>query len=64
MRKEQDHPIHPDAIIHPDAEVDTGTCIIGPGAQIGAHAQLCDCIVWPNVHVPQGKKANNTILCR
>ncbi|NWK56218.1 NTP transferase domain-containing protein [Verrucomicrobiaceae bacterium N1E253] len=61
LRNTHPDPIHPEAIIHPDATIDS--CIIGPGAKIGAHARLQNCIVWPGVHVPSERSASDSILC-
>lgn len=54
--------IHPDAVIDPAADVDRGSCVIGPGARIGAEAKLRDTIVWPGVRVAAGTRAEGSIL--
>ena len=54
--------IHPEALIHPEASVCTNTCIIGPGAQISADADLKNTIVWPGVDVSAGTQADGQIL--
>ena len=53
--------IHPDAIIHPTAQIDPDTCVIGPGATISSGAKLTDTIVWPKVTVPPNSELHHAI---
>ncbi len=62
MRSQRKDAIHPDAVIHPQAEVCTDTCIIGPGAQIASGAKLKNTIVWPQVSIPEDTNACSQIL--
>jgi len=62
LRATRSDAIHPDAIIHPDAQVDSQTCIIGPDATISAGAKLHNTIVWPRVTVPSGSNLHNAII--
>lgn len=62
LRPNHPHAIHPDALIHPTAQVDPKTCVIGPGATIEANTNLTDTIVWPGANVPAGTRLHNTII--
>ena len=62
LRKQRNDAIHPDAIIDPSASIDQDSCIIGPGATIGANAQLHDTIVWPNASAQANTHHKHTII--
>ena len=54
--------MHPDASIHPSAQVDAASCIIGPKAVIEAGAKLTDTIVWPSATVSEGSPLEGAIV--
>ncbi|MDG1356670.1 MAG: sugar phosphate nucleotidyltransferase [Akkermansiaceae bacterium] len=62
LRPKHTDAIHPNAIIDPEAHVDTDTCIIGPDAEIGAHAKLTNTIVWPSASVHAGARHDGAII--
>ena len=62
LRPQRTDSVHPDAIINPEAQLDSDTCIIGPGAQIGAHAELTNTIVWPYAVVGEGDRHDGSII--
>jgi NDP-sugar pyrophosphorylase family protein len=53
--------IDPSAQIDPTARL-TGATYVGPGAQIGAHAQLHDCILWEGTHIAPESELNRCIV--
>ncbi|MCP5537783.1 MAG: NTP transferase domain-containing protein [Akkermansiaceae bacterium] len=62
LRKKRRDAIHPGAHIHPDAAVNTETCIIGPGATVECGARLDNTIVWPGVTVAKHNTHHGDIL--
>ncbi|MFK7911627.1 MAG: sugar phosphate nucleotidyltransferase [Akkermansiaceae bacterium] len=62
LRKDRTDAIHAASIIDPSANVDNNTCVIGPGAKIGADASLRDTIVWPNATVVAGSQHTGEII--
>ena len=54
--------IHLDAKIHPDADIDTDTCIVGPGANVSAGTTLRNSIVWPGVTLPANSTHDGDII--
>ena len=47
------HLIHPAADVGVDVTL-LGTCVVGPGATIGAGAHIADSVVLPGAHIPAG----------
>ncbi|NCF13222.1 MAG: NTP transferase domain-containing protein [Verrucomicrobiaceae bacterium] len=62
LRSGRNDAIHPDASIHPSAQVDAASCIIGPKAVIEAGAKLTDTIVWPAATVSEGSIHEGAIV--
>lgn len=62
LRQHRRDAIHPDAMIEPTADVDEKTCVIGPGASIGAGATLRNTIVWPGANVEPGSCHEHQII--
>ena len=62
LRLQRHDAIHPDALIHPDAHIDTKTCIIGPQATIPQGAELKNTIVWPHTIVEANSFHENAII--
>ena len=62
LRQQRNDAIHPQANIDPTAQIDHETCVIGPGAQIGAGALLHDTIVWPNAVVAPDSQLKHAII--
>ena len=62
LRSSRNDAIHPDAIIHPDARIDTTTCIIGPGATIPSGTILHDTIVWPHATLKKNTPYTQKII--
>ncbi len=55
-----DAKIHPEAVIHPSAEVSRS--VVGPGASVKAGARLDGCVVWPGASVRAGAQLSNCII--
>ena len=62
LRHGRNDAIHPSAIIDPSAQIDRGSCIIGPGAKVAENACLHDTIVWPNTSVAPNSYHNHSII--
>ena len=55
-------PIHPTAIIHPEAKVDTKTCFLGANCVIEQGSNLSHTIVWPKATVTANSKLDQCIV--
>jgi mannose-1-phosphate guanylyltransferase len=53
--------IDPSARVSPTAKI-RGATAIGPGAQVGDHASLCDSIVWEGAEIASGTMLNHCIV--
>ena len=53
--------IDPSARISPTAKI-RGATAVGPGAQVGEHASLCDSIVWEGAEIASGTMLNHCIV--
>ena len=62
LRSGLNYAIHPYASIHPSAQVDAASCIIGPKAVIEAGAKLTYTIVWPAATVSEGSIHEGAIV--
>lgn len=54
--------IHPTAIIHPEAKVDTKTCFLGANCVIEQGSNLSHTIVWPNAIVKANSQLEHCIV--
>ncbi len=52
-------PVHPDAVIAPDAVVRDS--VIGPGARVGAGAGVIGSVVWPGAEVAAGTQLHGLV---
>lgn len=62
LRKTRTDAIHPEATIHPEADICRETCIIGPHAEVPADVTLRNTIVWPNIKVPSSRSYLDEII--
>ena len=53
--------IHPDAILGPEVKI-TGSTFIGPGAEIGANAELHDSILWDGTRIAKESVLHRCIV--
>lgn len=54
-------PVDPTARVAPDAVIE-GSCVIGPGVEIGAGAHLTDCVVWENAKIASRARLEGCIV--
>lgn len=54
-------PVHPSAIVAPDAVITGST--IGPGAIVESGATLIDTVVWPDQRISQNTRLERCIVC-
>lgn len=62
LRRDRNDAIHPAARIHPGAQVEAETCIIGPHATIPSGAKLRNTIVWPHASVEENSSYQGAII--